>query len=48
MKLIIDIPETIYKAIKEDTYCGILDADVYYEETKVIAWMELPAVYEGE
>ena len=30
MKIVIDIPETIYKAIKEETYCGILDADVYY------------------
>ena len=30
MRIVIDIPETIYKAIKEETYCGILDADVYY------------------
>lgn len=30
MKIEIDIPERIYTAIKNGTYCGILDADVYY------------------
>lgn len=29
MQIVIDIPEKIYKAIQDNTYCGISNSDMY-------------------